>query len=106
VNILNIVKEALNNVRKHAEADSVTIVFSTAQDELCITMEDDGKGFDVALHGNNTDTGFGLSIMRERASEIGARLDIQSVLGKGSCVVLCVPIKEERKNANEGYAGR
>ena len=47
LHILNIVKETLNNVRKHAKADHVKISFSLAQEQLCIATEDDGKGFDI-----------------------------------------------------------
>ncbi|GAB6174398.1 hypothetical protein JCM15765_38760 [Paradesulfitobacterium aromaticivorans] len=93
-NILNILKEALNNIRKHAEAANVRISFSLAREQLCATVEDDGKGFDMELHDNTNKTKFGLKIMRERASEIGAQIDIKSIIGKGSRIDLFVPIKE------------
>lgn len=47
INILNIVKEALNNISKHAEAGNVRVSFSLAQEQLCAAVKDDGKGFDV-----------------------------------------------------------
>lgn len=106
LNILNIVKEALNNVRKHAEADHVEISFSLAQEQLCATIEDNGKGFDIIKDDKGTHTKFGLDIMRERALEIGAQLDIESVAGKGSRISFCVPIKKGEKNADEIDAGR
>lgn len=99
INILNIVKEALNNIIKHAEAENVTVSFSLAPEQLCATVEDDGKGFDIVRYDNEAKTKYGLSIMRERALEIGAQIEIESVEGKGSRVVFCVPRrrKGERK---------
>lgn len=98
VNMLNIVKEAMNNVRKHAEAQNVKVSFSFVQHELCAAVEDDGKGFDTLKNRSSIKTKFGLDIMRERASEIGGRVDINSVAGKGSRVLLCVPVNEEIVN--------
>lgn len=99
INILNIVKEALNNIIKHAEAENVTVSFSLAPEQLCATVEDDGKGFDIVRYDNEAKTKYGLSIMRERALAIGAQIEIESVEGKGSRVVFCVPRrrKGERK---------
>lgn len=107
INILNIVKEALNNIRKHAEAGNVRVSFSFAQEQLCAAVEDDGKGFAIEQHDSSTKTKFGLSIMRERAAEIGAQIKIESIEGKGSRIAFYVPLGEEgTKNANEGDAGR
>jgi signal transduction histidine kinase len=106
LNLLNIVKEALNNIRKHAEADHVKMVVSFAKKLLCITVEDDGKGFNNARQNYGTKTKFGLDIMRERASDIGVKLDIRSVLGKGTRIHFCVPLREEREDAAEIDAGR
>jgi signal transduction histidine kinase len=104
INLLNIVKEALNNVRKHAEAQNVIISFSLTQEQMCATIEDDGKGFDTLHNQNVIKSKFGLDIMQERASEIGGQIDIKSVPEIGSRIVLCVPIEEE--SANEIDVGR
>jgi PAS domain S-box-containing protein len=95
INMLNIIKEALNNIIKHAEANNVKIVFSIAQEQLCVTVEDDGKGFDMRSGINDTESKFGLKIMRERASEMDAQIDIQSILGEGSSITVIVPINEK-----------
>ncbi|MEW9123609.1 MAG: histidine kinase N-terminal 7TM domain-containing protein [Thermotaleaceae bacterium] len=95
IHILNIVKEALNNIRKHAEAHHTGIIFLLEEDQLCITIEDDGRGFDVNHQDNSINGKFGLNIMRERAAEIGAAIEINSTVGKGSRTILRVPITEE-----------
>jgi PAS domain S-box-containing protein len=107
INMRNIIKEALNNIMKHAEANNVKIGFSIAQEQLCVTVEDDGKGFDMRPGINYTESKFGLKIMRERASEMDAQIDIQSILGEGSSITVIVPINERRdSNADEADAGR
>ncbi len=93
-NILNIIKEALSNIGKHAEASLVTIVFSVTSEQLCVVINDDGKGFDVKQSINDAKNKFGLSIMRERSEEIGAVIEITSVIGEGSKVVLYVQWRE------------
>lgn len=98
LNLLNIIREALNNVRKHAKASYVKITFLTHQEELCVTVEDDGKGFEVIQNDRSINSQFGLHIMRERALEIGAKVDIKSTLGKGSKVIFCLPLRKEEKN--------
>lgn len=106
LNMLNIIKEALNNVRKHAEADNVKISFSFSQEEFCAIIEDDGKGFDCSLYENSAGTKFGLNIMRERAAAIGAEIHIESLAGKGSRIALYLPIRKGGKNEDETNAGR
>jgi PAS domain S-box-containing protein len=106
INILNIVKEALNNVGKHADAEQVKISFSYASEQLCATIEDDGKGFDIAKSDKESNSKFGLNIMRERAAEIGARIDIDSVVGKGSRIDFFLPLGKGEKDTDENHAGR
>ena len=107
INLLNIVKEALNNIRKHAEAEHVKISFSIVQEQLCIAVEDDGKGFDIDSKSNSNKTKFGLNIMRERASEMGSHIDIKSIAEEGSRIAVIVPIKEgERSDEKEIDVGR
>ncbi len=105
IHVINILNEALNNIRKHAEAELVTVTFIHTTEELFVSIEDNGKGFEP-LKIQDAKITFGLDIMRERASEIGGCINISSSLGKGSRVELKVPIKEEKgKNEKETNAG-
>ncbi len=104
MNVLNVIREAMNNVRKHAEAKNLHLTFSLSQGQLCIVVEDDGKGFDV-MKQHAVKTGFGLDIMRERALEAGGQIDISSAAGRGTRIELHVPIEEGRENKNEVDAG-
>jgi len=105
INLLNMIKEALNNIRKHAKAEHVKIRFlHTKKEELCVIVEDDGSGFHNVKH-NRTKTKFGLDIMQERALEIGARVKIKSVAGEGTRVDFSVPMKEAEKNEVKNDVG-
>lgn len=107
INILSIIKEALNNIRKHAKAKNVRISFFLMKEELCATVEDDGRGFEIKERDSDSNNSFGLSIMRERAADIGAQIDIESSLKKGSRIILRVPLKAGGgKNTYESDVGR
>jgi len=89
VQVLHVVQEALSNVRKHAQARAVWVeVQQTPQ--WRVEVRDDGCGFDPERAGPD-ETHVGLKIMRERAQNIGATVEVASVPGSGTCVVLKLP---------------
>lgn len=92
INTLNIVREALNNIRKHADADNVYMGLSVSKEQLCVTVEDDGKGFNTEADMANR---YGLNIMKERASDISAKIEINSAPAKGCRISLAVPLNGE-----------
>jgi two-component system nitrate/nitrite sensor histidine kinase NarX len=89
VQVLHVVQEALSNVRKHAHAREVWVEVQQAP-HWRVEVRDDGCGFAAA--GEEPDeTHVGLRIMRERAQRIGATVEVESVPGSGTCVVLKLP---------------
>jgi PAS domain S-box-containing protein len=96
-NLYRISQEALTNIGKYADAKHVS--FAVKENEGCVTLsiEDDGKGFDVnkvrSLH--SPEKGLGLDAMEERAHMLGASLDIRSQVGEGTRITLTIPIEEE-----------
>lgn len=87
--ILYIVREALHNIEKHAQAQQVHLQFLWLENELIIKITDDGVGFDP-----RTITGeghYGLWIMQHRAQEIGGTLKIAPAEEHGTEVTLWVP---------------
>ncbi len=80
-----IAQEALNNAVKHAGATGVTVSVDCTAREVLLRVSDNGRGFDLA---KKPHSGLGLAILRERASEIGARLTIDSTPGAGTTVIL------------------
>lgn len=85
-----IVEQAITNVLRHAQAESVQLVVEFGIRRLRIAIHDDGRGF-VPDRGTTEATHFGLLGMRERAREIGAELRIRSALERGTTVTVFVP---------------
>ncbi len=76
-----ITQEALNNIAKHAGAANVEIVLTCTPDKTILKINDDGMGFDPDL---SEGEGLGLGIMRERARNAGAQLNLDSHFGRGT----------------------
>jgi signal transduction histidine kinase len=91
VELLRVVQEALNNVRKHANARSVTIDIDSDEDGVWVRVTDDGLGFDVR-HGEQGH--FGLEIMKERAESVGGELTVDSAPNVGTVISIRVPSRE------------
>jgi signal transduction histidine kinase len=91
--LYRIAQEALNNVAKHAGARRVTIALDLQPDRLMLRVADDGRGFELSVVGYNGDGSrhLGMTSMRERAAEIGGRLEVRSQPGQGTEVVVLVP---------------
>jgi len=89
--LFRMAQNALGNVAKHARADKAVLTLRSGPRVTCLTIADDGDGFDpAALHEPALDHGWGLMIMRERAAAIGARLTIESAPGHGTRIVVTV----------------
>lgn len=86
-------KECINNIAKHSECTDVEIEIKQKDGLIIMHVEDNGKGFDV----NNSNEGNGLSSMRGRAKSIGGEIEFSSSKEKGSCVILKVPRKFNKK---------
>lgn len=92
VQVLHVVQEALSNVRKHAQASAVWVEVQQAP-QWRVEVRDDGRGF-AGEPDADDETHVGLRIMRERARGIGATVDVSSVPGSGTCVVLTLPERQ------------
>jgi signal transduction histidine kinase len=87
--LFRMAQNALANVAKHAHADKAVVTLRTTSQSTCLTVADNGSGFDPAgVHQPGLDHGWGLMIMRERAAVIGAQLSIESAPGHGTKVVV------------------
>jgi len=88
-----IFQEALNNIRKHAQATNLSIAIKQKNSNIIFMVEDDGKGFNVeqVLTDDAVEKGLGLATMEERARMLGGSLDIQSQTDKGTRITLTIP---------------
>ncbi len=89
--LLRIVQESLANVRKHANATTVSLSLAQEDSLLRVTVEDDGAGFKPGELGRAELPRFGLSTMRERAETIGGSFTLDSNPGSGTRVVIELP---------------
>ena len=87
-------REMLINIAKHARAKFVKVVLSRVENDIEITIEDDGKGFDTSAMKEKS-KGLGLFSVRERLRHIGGKLEIESKRGKGTNITLTAPLKIE-----------
>lgn len=83
VALYRITQEALNNIAKHARASQVDVNVRCEADQLQLKVMDDGRGFDLAAVSGDH---FGLGIMKERAENIGAKIEVNSEVGSGTRV--------------------
>jgi PAS domain S-box-containing protein len=89
IELFRIAQESLTNVARHAQARSVQLRLAPTRGALCMSIRDDGCGFDAA--GAGVGRHFGLLGMRERALRLGAVLEIQSVVRAGTTVRVTLP---------------
>ena len=88
------VRELALNAVKHAQAQTLTVSLETKSEELLVAIIDDGRGFkqtEVAEQ-DFSQGGYGLFSIRERVSYIGGSMTIESVLDRGTRILLCVPL--------------
>jgi len=77
--VFQLIQEAVGNVVKHAQATSLTIQLVRHQEELSISVEDNGIGFDVeAVSQRQGRQGMGLANLRSRVDALGGTLTIDS----------------------------
>ncbi len=111
--IFRAIRELLLNTTKHAKAQKVYIEIENTCNNLIVTIEDDGVGFNVPEVLNSIETGrcFGLFSIRQQLLDINGNISIESNIGAGTKVALRFPIKtiteSELKNADKyNYSGR
>lgn len=74
LNLYRIAQEAMTNAVKYADATSIKIVFEVGENDMKMSVLDDGRGFDTRLNSN----GNGLANMRARAEELGGKISVSS----------------------------
>jgi len=99
MHVIRIVREALSNIERHADARSAEVDIEIGPERrVRVRVRDDGRGFDPADTPANH---FGTSIMRDRAQLLGGRLDIASRPGAGTVIELQFLPLQYRQTAQE-----
>jgi two-component system sensor histidine kinase DegS len=102
--LFRIVQEALSNVVQHAKADRVSVQLTIDLEKLTVTITDNGVGFNMEQVLNNPEKWdhFGVRGIVERAKLVGGDAQIESKKGRGTRIVVEVPLgKKERANDGE-----
>jgi signal transduction histidine kinase len=111
VQLLRVVQEALTNTRKHSQAHRVTVRIDCTGPEACVTIEDDGVGFDPSTVARSMEGGFGLASMRERVEQIGGRIAVHTAPNEGTTITVLLDAEVTRGTSTPsaqapGPAGR
>lgn len=89
--LYRLLQETLSNIAKHAQATHVVVTMEGRDDEVRLTVTDNGKGFDVrgGKHGRK---GLGLMSMQERVRPLGGTVSIDSKPQEGTTVSVSIPL--------------
>ncbi|MFM9825659.1 ATP-binding protein [Flavobacterium sp.] len=95
VNIYRLTQEAINNAIKYANSTHIIVQLSHSDKLLSITIDDNGKGFDIdkAEKKRNSESGMGLLFMKERIQYINGRVFINSIPDEGTRITFNIPIE-------------
>lgn len=88
-----IVQEAITNALRHAEPTTIIVRIACLPDQICLSVEDDGKGFeiDMPLDEDDERISLGLIGIRERVTSLGGEFKIDSQPNTGTKVSACLP---------------
>lgn len=94
INIYRLTQEAINNAIKYADSTHIIVQLSHSNNILSITIDDNGKGFDIneAEKKRNSESGMGLLFMKERIQYVNGRVFINSIPGEGTRITFNIPI--------------
>ena len=91
INLYRMIQEILQNAVKHASCKNILVSFVRTNEEIIVTITDDGIGF-VSKSGK-TKTGIGMRNIRSRVEKLGGTWEIDSVINKGTTITLNIPLK-------------
>ncbi|MCC6373078.1 MAG: tetratricopeptide repeat protein [Bacteroidia bacterium] len=91
--LYRVVQELLTNILKHAQAQNVSIQLTKSQSNINLMVEDDGTGFNPT---NTKKAGIGLKNIDERLKKLNGKWNIDSGKGRGTTVIVDVPINNEK----------
>ncbi len=97
INIYRLIQEALNNIKRHADAARATIRLVASSPDIVIRIKDNGKGFDVNDRRKRAlkEKRMGLQSMVERVGLLAGKISIQSRPTKGTYILIEIPLKEK-----------
>ena len=103
IELFKSVRELLKNVTKHSQAGEVSVSLERVDNNVALTVEDDGIGFDVAEATARIEltSGFGLFSIRERMIALGGTMEIDTRPGDGTRVELVLPVDDSDETGED-----
>jgi two-component system sensor histidine kinase DegS len=101
ITLLRIIQEACNNSIKYANASLIQVLLRYETDRIFVSIEDNGNGFDTEnndIKSRKDNSGFGLSMMRERVYLLSGSISIESKINYGTKITVNVPIMNKEEN--------
>ena len=93
--VFRILQEAMTNVLRHSQATKVNVIIEEEDGELVVEIRDNGRG--ITESEKLGARSLGLLGMRERANSIGGRIDITGAIGRGTKLIIRLPLKSEAR---------
>jgi len=89
--LYRLLQESLNNIIKHAEANTIHIKLSYKNEKIILEITDNGRGFDVEAAIKQSRKGLGLNNMQRRTHLLGGSMQIQSTAESGTIIIFSIP---------------
>jgi PAS domain S-box-containing protein len=105
INLYRLIQEGLTNIKKHADANHVTIKLVAAFPDIILRIEDNGKGFNVQkrMATLTKEKRMGIHSMEQRARLLGGDMEIQSSPMRGTKISIRLPYKEINSGSKENH---
>ncbi|MGF1636923.1 MAG: sensor histidine kinase [Cyclobacteriaceae bacterium] len=100
LHVYRIIQELINNSIKHAGANELLVQLIVNEGKLSITVEDNGKGFDIVKAKSTYDNGLGMGLnnLENRVNYLNGSFDIQSSSETGTSIYIVIPINEKQQH--------
>ena len=94
--LYRITQEGLNNALKHAQAQRMMVRLELIANNLQLTIQDDGRGFEWPLPAGTNQHHFGLNTMQERSEALGGKWQITTRPGQGTTLLITIPLTNRK----------
>jgi len=103
INLYRLIQEGLNNIKKHAKADHVTVRLVAAFPDIILRIKDNGKGFNVLKRAANLrkEKRMGIHSMKQRARLLRGKMEIQSKPMQGTKISITLPYRNNKRDSQE-----
>jgi signal transduction histidine kinase len=101
INLYRLIQEGLTNIKKHADAEHVTVRLVAAFPNIILRIEDNGKGFDVQkrMATLTKEKQMGIRSMEQRAKLLQGEMEIQSKPMQGTKIFITLPYKDQKSGS-------